>query len=1101
MQILFNYALAQLTWQQKKDIFQLGTEADNNFNVINTNYVKIIDLYSLTFQKLNETYNQVSVSNTLGKSNAGFTNLLATTVQMVFEYADIPEDLAENEIFQIFCFNGYSYNLRSQVNSTYLILQRGYTCGIVEDLPCTEEQEDYTYVILNQTLINSPTIVIDSYFNNFNQSDSAARFYWYEDGESFTYNEIFLVSDSSKSIEKHIIQCSSSLQTLKEYARWFSVTKVDDEDINYLKMLIAKDNFNAAHYFGLTYLRDYVTKFYSNIYTEEVFNLEDETNAYTTNLLYLNQVTLKMYNRIRYLPENNFVQISNSDTNSEIQHYLYKIKHEHIVTARVPNGNDATITFFHNYDNTEKDTIKSFFLDNGLEIRIVLKRTNSNYNNEVPTNSDAQVRIIDYKKYHFINPFTWTNDILIRKTLSIEATLYIIDETSLTQLNNVDTDLTINIGFSFTNLNLKYDNTNAGSYIILTENGKTKYAYKFEPQNLIFDESTEYERITMDLLNSISIPKACERIYTPPDTINFFENKNVAVSKYPLIFSENNGCSSGSKSIVNIDLNNGLKFFLSINLNIVKLNYLKGASPSYLSSDPLDVENNDFTSFDSKLRELGTRIDDIDTRLSTIEDILSPSFSIWSVLEIIGTVSDFISMANSFRKYIKQFSKASAINFKIAKDINSPTIGTSLADDLVECINPKINQNLDISENVKYSSFYDIAHGYQKIESKNKDKNILDVIQKEISDYKEFTSFKVIDEDINDFLISNNVLSTKIKSDLYKVIDDPYIPNEVQRFGVIESYSSPLDTLGSVGKYVHFKAKNLPSTKNFNSNTCIRYPFHTSARMRQVELNADKEWVYTVRYTGIADESILGKSGRSKNVKVGYVKQDYNIKKRDGRFYLELKNWRDTEKAYGVNYNELDVDNLFKQFTSNKLYKEFKNENSDFKWNFIEQKIKIKYANRNLLQSVPIQNEAFFKVVDKFFDANFIDGKFSPYKYNLLTQNCQTYVKVFTQLATQGFINDLNINDEGLLKFINEYTDIAKKYMTSGNFKQNVAGSSVAKSNILSYKNVRKLKEISFAKSDYFQLQFIEFYYYKIEYINYYIILVLSTLIFFIRIL
>lgn len=1061
--------------------------------------MKIIDLYSLTFQKLNESYKEVSVSNTLGKSNIGFTNLLAATVQMVFEYADIPEDLPENEIFQIFCFNGFSYNLRSQVNSTYLILQRGYTCGIVEELPCTEEQEDYTYVILNQTLVNSPTIVIDSYFNNYNQSDSLARIYWYEDGESFTYKEIFLVSDPIKSIEDHIIQCGGSLQTLKEYARWFSVTKETNEDNNYLKMLITEDNFNAAYYFGLTYLRDYVTKFYSNIYSEELFNIEDETNAYTTNLLYLNQITLKMYNRIRYLPENNFVKIANVEQSGEIQHYLFKLKHQHIVTATLPKGDPATITFNHNYDNTEKDSIKSFFLDNGLEIRVVLKRTNTNYNNEGASHSDAKVRIIDYKNYHFINPFTWTNEIAIKKTLTVEATVYIIDENSLTALHDMDIDFVINIGFEYATNYVYYDNTNSGSYIELTENGKTKYAYKLAPQVINYQEENQIQRLRMDLLQPISIPRSCERKYTPPKTINFIVNKNVAVSSYNFVFSENNGCRSGDKSVVNINMNAGLKFFTKVGLEIRKLNYLKGASPSYLSSDPLDVENNDFTSFDAKLRELGTRIDDIDTRLSTVEEILSPSFSIWSVLEIIGTVSDFISMANSFRKYIKQFSKASAINFKIAKDINSPTIGTTLADDLVQCINPRINQNLDISENVKYSSFYDIAHGFQKTESKNKNKNILDVIEKEISDYKEFTSFKVIDEDINDFLISNNVLSTKIKSDLYKVIDDPYIPNEVQRFGVIESYSSPLDTLGSVGKYVHFKAKNLPSTKNFNSNTCIRYPFHTSARMRQVELNADKEWVYTVRYTGIADESILGKSGRSKNVKVGYVKQDYNIKKNsDGRFYLELKNWKDTEKAYGVTYNELDVDNLFKQFTSDKLYKELRNENSDFKWNFIEQKIKIKYNNRNLLQSVPIQNEAFFKVVDKFFDANFIDGKFSPYKYNLLTQNCQTYVKVFTQLATQGFINDLNINDEGLLKFINEYTDVAKKYMTSGNFKQNVAGSSNAKANIIAFKSVRKIQEMNNLEVT-FQLDFID-YYYKHEYFNYYIILILSTLIFFVRV-
>lgn len=1021
----------------------MGTESDNNFNVINTNYNKIIDLYSLTFEKLNSTYDQVSISNTLGKYTTGFTNLLATSIQLVYEYADIPEDLPENEIFQIYCFDGYSYSLRTQVNSTFLILQRGYTCGLTNEFPCEQGVEEFSYIIVNETIINSPTLVIDGFFNNFNQTrNTTTRFYWYDETEtSFAYKEILLFGKPGRLIDSHMLQCIDSIQTIKEYARWFSLQQEANSTINNLKTLIVEDNYNAAHYFGLTYLRDYLTKFYSNIYSEQLFELDESSNAYTTNLLYLNQVTLKMYNRIKYLPVSNFIKIDNVNSNSDIQHYLFKLKHQHIVNAQVPKGSDATIMFNHNYDNTEKETIKSFFLENNVEIRLVLKRTNSNFNNEVSTHSTAQVRIIDYKDYHFISPFTWTNDILLRKTLNVEATLYIIDENSLTALSDMDTDFSMFIQFDGSNANqyIKFDNTKVGSYIELTEQGKKKFAYKFATQNINFPESSEYGIIKMDLLNPISISKACERIYTTPNSISFIENKNVGTSNYKFDMTTNNGCRAGKNSVVNINLNNGLKFFMKITLEVNKINYLRGSSPSYLSDDPIDVENNDYTTFDAKLRELGTRIDDIDTRLSTVEDILSPSFSIWNVVEIIGTVSDFISMANSFRKYIKQFSKASSINFKIAKDINSPTIGNTLADDLIECINPKINQNLDIAENVKYSSFYDIAHGYQKVNSKNKDKNFIELIEKEIKDYKEFTSFKVIDDDINDFLISNNVLSTKIKSDLYKVIDEPYLSGEVQRFGVIESYSSPLDTLGSVGKYVHFKAKNLPSTKNFNSNTCIRYPFHTSARMRQVELNKDKEWIYTVRYTGIADESILGKSGRSKNVKVGYVKQDYAIKKRDGKFYLDLKSWKDTEKAYGVNYNELDVDNLFKQFTSKKVYNEFKNENTDFKWNFVEQKIKIKYNNRNLLQSVPIQNEAFFKVVDKFFDVNFIDGKFSPYKYNLLTQNCQTYVKVFTQLATQGFINDLNINDEGLAKFIDEFKNVAKNYMTSGNFKQNVA--------------------------------------------------------------
>lgn len=995
----------------------------------------------------------------MGKYELGFTDLLATTVQFVYEYADIPEDMDENSIFQIYCFDGYSYSLRTQVNSTFLILQKGYTCGLTNELPCAEGEVEFTYVILNETKIQSPTLTIDGYFLTSGVGLSKTRIYWYEENElDFTYREIYLTS--TKSLDVQIFQCTENIETLKEYARWFSLNRVSNDTINSIRALIVEDNFNAAFYFGLTYLRNYLTKFYSKIYSEELFELEDEGNAYTANLLYLNQVTLKMYNRIRYLPEADFVKIANVYSQSSIQHYLFKLNHEHIVNAKLPKGDDAKITFLHKYDNTDKETVKSFFLDSGLELRVILKRVSSNLNNEVPTYSDATVRITDYKNYHFINSFTWTNDILIRKSLDIEATVYLIDENSVTALSGVDVDFKLTFTFKSLYFSLFYDNTQSGTYLELTENGRTKYAYKFIAQIQNLPEYSNYGKITVDLLNPISIPKSCDTKYIPPETINFIQNENVAVSKYKFEFTQNSGCKAGKESFVEIDLNEGLKFFLPIELTLKKLNYIKGATPSYLSNDPLDVENTDYTSFDSKLRELGTRVDDIDTRLSTVEEILSPSFSIWDVLEIVGTISDFVSMANSFRKYIKQFSKASAINFKIAKDANSPSIGISLADDIVECINPKFSQNLDIAENVKYSSFYDIAHGYQKVNSKNKERNILDIFETEIGTYRDTSNFKVIDEDINDFLISNNVLSTKIKSDMYKVINEPYLPDEVQRFGVIESYSSPLDTLGSLGKFIHNKAKNLPSTKNFNSNTCIRYPFHTSARMRQVELNKDKEWVYTVRYTGIADESILGKSGRSKNVKVGYVKQDYAIKKRDGSFYLDLKSWRDTEKAYGVTYNELDVDNLFKQFASQKVYSEFKNENVDFKWKFIEQKIKIKYSNRNLLQSVPIQNEAFFKVVDKFFDANFIDGKFSPYKYNLLTQNCQTYVKVFTRLATQGFVSDLNINDEGLLKFIDEFTQVAKTYMSNGNFQQNVAGIKKLVSNLKVNLNVRKMLHI-----------------------------------------
>lgn len=239
--------------------------------------------------------------------------------------------------------------------------------------------------------------------------------------------------------------------------------------------------------------------------------------------------------------------------------------------------------------------------------------------------------------------------------------------------------------------------------------------------------------------------------------------------------------------------------------------------------------------------------------------------------------------------------------------------------------------------------------------------------------------------------------------------------NSKTPFGEVSVYKSPIEIVAPIGG--KFVSDNFPTslTQGFLSNKATKYPFHTSFSSTTYEMNALSEPIIVRRYGGVAEASTVGPTNvKNPKVKIGIVKFDYTIKKAESGLTLELKNWDLTEKTVGNYYTKDDVDQLFKSFVSNKVYKKSANLDSNTKWAIIEYKTSQKYFTRNVIDSVAVSNPLYMKSLDRLFDYN---TKYNGFNYNLWNRNCQSFVKAYASLASKG-ISSIQIADDSFRDFV-----------------------------------------------------------------------------------
>lgn len=450
-----------------------------------------------------------------------------------------------------------------------------------------------------------------------------------------------------------------------------------------------------------------------------------------------------------------------------------------------------------------------------------------------------------------------------------------------------------------------------------------------------------------------------------------------------------------------------------------------------LTNAPIASYNSAIDDLAQLIIDEGNRLDALEDRVERIEDYIieSSKITIWDVLniatnlyDVAGIIRDSAKLirtaSNQARKSLRGSFKQNNVAFDIGNKIDSLTRVTR-------------NNQFNPVEAINYGSIYDTIHGFRKTSISNptiRNSNLDNIITPRVLHDNNF-NLPSTSLDVKDLINTNNVISMTTQKSFMDRLRDPKTGTngDIMPYGVVETLASPIEQLGPLGKFGYNRDISNPSLSNFNTNSKSTYLFHTSVRTKSFELDINNKWVFSTRYSGIGEPSVLGATTMPHQIKVGYLKIEYDLKAGTGNTVsLTRRNWNQVYKNDVETYTELDIDNLFKAFSSSKTYRERQNESTDWKWLYISFAAEQKYNQRKVIQTQPIANPLYLKFMDRLFDINFRDGRLSGFKYNLLNQNCQTFAKTQSQLLTRGITN-VQINDQGLLGFLENYKQIARR--------------------------------------------------------------------------
>lgn len=442
---------------------------------------------------------------------------------------------------------------------------------------------------------------------------------------------------------------------------------------------------------------------------------------------------------------------------------------------------------------------------------------------------------------------------------------------------------------------------------------------------------------------------------------------------------------------------------------------------------------NELKLFDQRLDKVETAIDslwDFVERLNTPEYDDSP----WKFIELALSIFDIGDFIYNASKLIASTVKKSSqfLRSKI-KSVTGETINSAKqwAKQIHTKSETKSLKHLTDSaaysplQSVEKGAVYNYVGNY-KLNRIDKNEKITDVFSDYTQLFIEGTS--TIKDDIVSISQLNAAAYLHLQQMSFSSLKDFRtkfnIPNTAVPFGAIFVHASPIDVIAPLGGKYLSKKFSKEVNNVFLSNSNVKYPFHTSFSSFNVEAK-DKDFVLVRRYGGISEASTVGPTNiKNPKVKIGLIRFEYKMK-RDGTF--ELNNWKDTYKFQGQSYTEEDVEQLFSSFINKYSYEKYKHLSTDDKWQYLVYVTERQYSTRDIVDGIPLANPIYISQLDRLFDYN---QQYNNFNYNLLTRNCQSFVKAYIELATKG-MSSKYIRDKNFEEFIRNFQKDVERYLQS----------------------------------------------------------------------
>lgn len=611
---------------------------------------------------------------------------------------------------------------------------------------------------------------------------------------------------------------------------------------------------------------------------------------------------------------------------------------------------------------------------------------------------------------------------------------YLIMNNAINVPYNIDVEAKMHVSWR-DNFNLNNEQVNGTfsepSPAILTLREKTYYGVR-------------WNRFTSALSDMIAFSQTFDRqhfdfkyiTYTPGYSYTCgqaFRKYQVYAPDRGLIVGPPVSCYPGTPAITyylyidpSVNSNEQVIYNIDVNLNTTLCNY-----ESLGSNDP------DIQEFDVRYDDIINQMSLFDQRLENVEEAVvdmaqfieeAEEPSPWDIVDQTLGLLDLGDLVYSATKLVGSMVRKS-FSFIKSKISQSITVSKQWTERL------KIKWNNRYKSHITSNSVYSPINAVEKGSVYNYVGNYkLKKIESNVPIVETFAEYKDLFDGITNKLKNDVISLSQLNSGAYlriqemafdKLIDfynKFRLNNTDVPFGAVFVHTSPIDLIKPIGGKYLSERYSREVNNIFLSNRNVIYPFHTSFSSFNIETR-DNDLILVRRFGGISEASTVGPTNiKNPKVKIGLIRFEYKI---DSVGKFKAMNWNETYKFMTDVYTESDVDNLFKSFLTTNVYEKYKNLSTDEKWTYLLYTTERKYAKRNIVDGVPIANPMYLRQLDRLFDYNTMYNNFN---YNLLTRNCQSFVKSYIELATNGMSTNY-IKDKNYENFVDYFTRDVEKYL------------------------------------------------------------------------
>lgn len=433
----------------------------------------------------------------------------------------------------------------------------------------------------------------------------------------------------------------------------------------------------------------------------------------------------------------------------------------------------------------------------------------------------------------------------------------------------------------------------------------------------------------------------------------------------------------------------------------------------------INFVTNDFNSFvltnlDNLAGLTFNKLEDLEERVGSLERFVQSQSDTMSLF-LFDIALNIVGIGVSIADLTRGIKTLNALN-ELSAGRRSATVKNSIADDWSESLiaAKQTTTTYDPTKALYSSSVYNYAHTYSKVDFRTDYMKDLKTVQD--LDWNTFKNSRDARLDLREIMQLSSTNFIESQNFFTKYVKQ--LANNKLPFGYVNAHKSPIAELGPVGKILADQKILTKQEKSFLTNNYQKYPYHTSASSHLIDINEEGDLIAVTRFAGVGEPSIIGPTNaKNPAIKLGYLKIEhkYNL---DSDSW-DLVPWNQIKANNKDAYTPEDISMLYYSFGG-----KLEGYTTDQMWLHVVLATSSRINSRDVLQSIPVANSIFHNVMD---DLLFFSKRGSGFGYNLLNNNCQSFVKSFASIVSGDSIK-INLKATDFTRFAQDFINSADEY-------------------------------------------------------------------------